>query len=40
VVVISDGTNEVILETLIRPGYAPLDLVEAGMAMASIQQVA
>jgi hypothetical protein len=40
VVVIGEGTGEVIIETLIRPGYTPLDLVEAGMAMASIQQAA
>jgi hypothetical protein len=40
VVVIGEGTSEVIIETLIRPGYTPLDLVEAGLAMASIQQAA
>jgi hypothetical protein len=40
VVVIGEGASEIIIETLIRAGYTPLDLVEAGMAMASIQQAA
>ena len=40
VAVIGTGTNAIIMETLIRPDYTPLDLIEAGMAMASLQLAA
>ncbi len=38
ITVVGGGTNQIVTETLIKPGSSPLDLVEAGIAIGSLRQ--
>jgi hypothetical protein len=38
VTVVGGGANQIVTQTLIKPGSSPLDLVEAGIAVGSLHQ--
>jgi hypothetical protein len=38
IAVVGAGPNQIITQTLIKPGNSPLDLVEAGITIGSLHQ--